>query len=102
MASRAMAFISLRAAVRGKPQTGLPPVKMSVQSGQGAVLRVYRTNDPLRVLAISPGSIDRLDISLDPGKTDIDIVPDGIGIMAVPHANVRRTMQPVSIDWTGY
>jgi hypothetical protein len=52
-----------------------------------AVLRVYRATDLNTILAISTGNPDRLDIPLDPGKTDIDIVKQNGEIVFVPHGS---------------
>jgi len=52
-----------------------------------AVLRVYRSVDLNSILAIDRGSPDRLDIPLDPGKTDIDVVKQNGQLVDVPHAH---------------
>jgi hypothetical protein len=50
-----------------------------------AILRVYRAADLNAILALNRGSPDRLDIPLDPGKTDIDIVRQNGQLVEVPH-----------------
>jgi hypothetical protein len=50
-----------------------------------AVLRVYRAADLNAILALNRGNPDRLDIPLDPGKTDIDIVRQNGQLVEVPH-----------------
>jgi hypothetical protein len=56
-----------------------------IASDDVAVLRVYRSADLNVILTLHPGDPNRLDIPLDPGKTDIDIVKRGGGLVAVPH-----------------
>jgi hypothetical protein len=50
-----------------------------------AVLRVYRAADLNAILALNPGSPDRLDIPLDPGKTDIDVSRQNGQLVETPH-----------------
>jgi hypothetical protein len=50
-----------------------------------AVLRVYRATTISGILAISRGNPDRLDIPLDPGKTDLDIVKQDGQMAEVVH-----------------
>jgi len=50
-----------------------------------AVLRVYRAVDLNAILGLSRGSPDRVDVPLDPGKTDIDIIRQNGQIADVPH-----------------
>ena len=52
-----------------------------------AILRVYRATDLNSILAITHGNPDRLDIPLDPGKTDIDIVKKDGQMAEVPHGS---------------
>jgi hypothetical protein len=54
-----------------------------------AVLRVYRAADMNQILALSRGNPDRLDIPLDPGKTDIDIVRQNGQLTYVPHGTEK-------------
>jgi hypothetical protein len=54
-----------------------------------AVLRVYDSVDMNMILAMNPGNVDRLDIPLDPGKTDIDILKHGTQLSAVPHSDAK-------------
>jgi hypothetical protein len=52
-----------------------------------AVLRVYRASDLNMILTLHRGSPDRIDIPLDPGVTDIDIVKQKGQIADVPHGS---------------
>jgi hypothetical protein len=52
-----------------------------------AVLRVYRATDLNAILAITHGNPDRIDVPLDPGKTDIDIVKQNGQLAEVPHGS---------------
>jgi hypothetical protein len=52
-----------------------------------AVLRVYRAIDLNAILAIDRGSPDRLDIPLNPGKIDIDIIKKDEQLTDVPHGS---------------
>jgi hypothetical protein len=54
-----------------------------------AVLRVYRAVDLNAILAIDRGSPDRLDLPLNAGKTDIDILRQDGQLVDVPHATTR-------------
>jgi hypothetical protein len=57
----------------------------TIASDDVAILRVYRAADLNAILALNRGSPDRLDIPLDPGKTDIDIVRQNGQLVDVPH-----------------
>ena len=57
----------------------------TIASDDVAVLRVYRAADLNAILALNRGNPDRLDIPLDPGKTDIDIVRQNGQLVEVPH-----------------
>jgi hypothetical protein len=54
-----------------------------------AVLRVYDSVDMNMILAMNPGNADRLDLPLDPGKTDIDVVKRGNQLADVPHSDAK-------------
>ena len=54
-----------------------------------AILRVYRAADLNAILSLNPGSLDRLDIPLDPGKTDIDIDRQNGQLVEVPQRHSR-------------
>jgi hypothetical protein len=65
--------------------TGHANLKGTFNGGDVAVLRVYRSTDLNTMLAIPRGNPDRIDIPLDPGKTDIDIVKQNGEMTFVPH-----------------
>jgi hypothetical protein len=48
---------------------------------------VYRASDLNMILTLHRGSPDRLDIPLDPGTTDIDIVKDKGLMIYVQHGS---------------
>ena len=50
-----------------------------------AVLRVYRAVDLNAILSLNHGSPDRVDLPLDPGKSDIDIIRQNGQLAGVPH-----------------
>jgi hypothetical protein len=54
-----------------------------------AILRVYRAVDLNAILSIDRGSPDRLDIPLDPGKIDIDIIRENGQLADVPHRTAK-------------
>lgn len=60
-------------------------VKGTIASDDVAILRVYRADDLNAILALGRGNADRLDIPLDPGKTDIDIIRQNGRLADVPH-----------------
>jgi hypothetical protein len=66
--------------------TGHTTLKGHIDADDVAVLRVYRASDLNMILTLHRGSPDRLDIPLDPGTTDIDIVKDKGQMADVPHA----------------
>lgn len=57
----------------------------TIASDDVAVLRVYRSVDLNSILAINRGSPDRLDLPLNPGKTDIDVIKKDGRLIDVPH-----------------
>jgi len=57
----------------------------TIASDDLAVLRVYRAADLNAILALNRGNPDRLDIPLDPGKTDIDIVRQNGQLVEIQH-----------------
>ena len=61
-----------------------------IASDDVAVLRVYRSADLNMILAMRPPNPGRLDIPLDPGKTDIDIVAKDGQLTEVPHHRAAR------------
>jgi hypothetical protein len=68
-------------------ETGHAVVKGTISANDVAVLRVYRATDLNAILALQRGSPDRLDIPLDPGKTDIDILKENGQLAQVPHGS---------------
>jgi hypothetical protein len=62
-------------------------LKGTLAPNDAAVLRVYRATNLNGILAISRGNPDRLDIPLDPGKLDIDIVKKNGQMAAVTHGS---------------
>lgn len=76
-------------------QAVIGPVKGKFAGGVTAYLRVYagdRTVDGL--LAVSPGSPDRIDIPLDNGRTDLVIHRESARLTATPAA--RNTGAPLT------
>ncbi|HEY1923196.1 MAG TPA: hypothetical protein VGG44_10645 [Tepidisphaeraceae bacterium] len=67
--------------------TGHTVLKGHIDSDDVAVLRVYRASDLNMILTLHRGSPDRLDIPLDPGVTDLDIVTAKGQIADIPHAS---------------
>ena len=67
--------------------TGHTTLKGHIDSDDVAVLRVYRASDLNMILTLHRGSPDRLDIPLDPGTTDIDIVKDKGLMIYVQHGS---------------
>jgi hypothetical protein len=65
-------------------ETGHTVLKGNIASDDVAVLRVYRAVDLNAILTLHYGNPDRLDIPLDPGITDIDIVKQSGQMAAVP------------------
>jgi hypothetical protein len=59
----------------------------TITANDVAILRVYRASDINTILSIPRGNPDRLDIPLDPGKTDIDIVKKNGQLADVPHGS---------------
>ncbi len=62
------------AKVDGKPSRSNP-----------VVLRAYRATDLNHILAISPGNPKRIDVPLNPGITDIDLVIEDGEFTTEPH-----------------
>jgi len=65
--------------------TGEVKVKAKIDKDNVAMLRVYNATDINGILAISRGSPDRLDLPLDPGKSDLDVVRVDGQLTLVPH-----------------
>jgi hypothetical protein len=66
-------------------ETAHTVLKGTIAKDDVAVLRVYRAVDLDVILTMHRGSPDRLEIPLDPGKTDIDVVKQDGQMMEVPH-----------------
>jgi len=66
-------------------ETGHTLLKGTIANDDVAVLRVYRAVDLNVILTLHRGNADRLDVPLDPGKTDIDIVKQNGQMTEVPH-----------------
>jgi len=66
-------------------ETGHAVIKGTIENNDVAILRVYRSTDLNAILAIARGNPDRLDIPLDPGKTDIDIIKQNGQLTQVSH-----------------
>src|SRR5271155_5728511 len=62
----------------------------AIASDDVAILRVYRAADLNAILALNRGNPDRLDIPLDPGKTDIDIVKENGQLVQLPHGSAAQ------------
>jgi hypothetical protein len=62
-------------------------IKGTIAPDDVAVLRVYRAVELNAILALSRGNPDRLDIPLDPGATDIDIVKQNGSMVEIPHGS---------------
>jgi hypothetical protein len=71
-------------------ETGHTVLKGTIAADDVAVLRVYRAVDLNVILTMTRGSPDRLEIPLDPGITDIDIVKQNGQMMEVPHGATTR------------
>jgi hypothetical protein len=59
-----------------------------------AMLRIYRSTDLNDILAIGRGSPDRVDLPLDPGLTDLDVMILNGQLVAEPHRGVSVRAQP--------
>jgi hypothetical protein len=70
--------------------TGHTTLKGHIDPDDVAVLRVYRASDLNMILTLHRGSPDRLDIPLDPGVTDIDIVKDKGHLIFVQHGTAPQ------------
>ncbi len=66
-------------------ETGHAVLTGTIANDDVAVLRVYRAVDLNAILTLHRGDADRLDLPLDPGKTDIDIVKQNGQMTDVPH-----------------
>jgi hypothetical protein len=71
-------------------ETAHTVMKGTIAPNDVAVLRVYRATTLSAILAISRDSPDRLDVPLDPGKTDIDIVKKDGRMVDVPHGTAVK------------
>jgi hypothetical protein len=60
-------------------------LKGTIARDDVAVLRVYRAVELDAILSLSRGNPDRLDLPLNPGRTDIDIVTKNGRLQEVPH-----------------
>jgi hypothetical protein len=67
--------------------TGHTTLKGHINPDDVAVLRVYKASDLNMILTLHRGSPDRLDIPLDPGTTDIDIVTEKNKLAEVQHGS---------------
>jgi hypothetical protein len=66
-------------------KTAHTTIKGTIAPDDVAVLRVYRAVELNAILSMSHDNPDRLDIPLDPGKTDIDIVKQNGQMVQIPH-----------------
>ena len=66
-------------------ETGHTVLKGTIANDDVAVLRVYRAVDLNVILTLHYGNPNRLDIPLDPGATDIDIVKHNGQMTEIPH-----------------
>jgi hypothetical protein len=60
-------------------------VKGDISNNNVAILRVYSATDIDGILAISRGSPDRLDLPLDMGRSDMDVVRQEGQLTIIPH-----------------
>jgi hypothetical protein len=67
-------------------------VKADISNDNVAILRVYSATDIDGILAISRGSPDRLDMPLDMGRTDMDVVRQDGQLTIIPHAPKPATL----------
>ena len=70
----------------GPGETGHTVLKGTIANDDVAVLRVYRAVDLNVILTLHYGNPDRLDVPLDPGATDIDIVKQNGQMTEIPHS----------------
>jgi hypothetical protein len=61
-------------------------VKGKIDGGNVAILRIYAATDIDALLAISRGTPDRLDMPLNTGKSDLDVIRQDGQLTAVPHS----------------
>jgi len=66
-------------------ETGHTVLKGTIANDDVAVLRVYRAVDLNVILTLHYGNPDRLDIPLDQGVTDIDVVKQKGQMTEIPH-----------------
>jgi len=66
-------------------ETGHTVLKGHIGNDNVAVLRVYRATDLNMILATNRGSPNRLEIPLDSGVTDIDIIKQDGQLASQPH-----------------
>jgi hypothetical protein len=66
-------------------ETGHTVLKGHIVPDNVAILRVYRAIDLNMILATNRGSPNRLDIPLDPGATDIDVIKKNDQLAYQPH-----------------
>jgi len=71
-------------------ETGHTVLTGTIGNDDVAVLRVYRAVDLNVILTLHYGSPDRLDVPLDPGATDIDIVKQNGQMTEIPHGARTR------------
>lgn len=60
-------------------------IKGKIDSNNVAILRIYAATDIDAILSISRGSPDRIDMPLDAGRSDLDVIRDDGQLAAVPH-----------------
>jgi hypothetical protein len=66
-------------------ETGEARTKGQFDPGVQAVVRVYRAQSMDAMLSMDRGTINRLDLPIAPGKTDIDITQVEGELQAQPH-----------------
>jgi hypothetical protein len=72
-------------------QSGEARVKARIDSNNVAILRIYGATDIDGILSISRGSPDRVDMPLDPGRSDLDAVRIDGQLTTVPHGRSPNT-----------
>lgn len=73
-------------------QAIIGPVKGKFDRGVTAFLRIYSGDRTIsELLAISPGSPDRIDVPLDNGRTDLVITREGTRLTATPATRSAHT-----------
>jgi hypothetical protein len=66
-------------------QSSEAKVKAKIDSDNVAILRIYAATDIDAILSISRGSPDRLDMPLDAGRSDLDVIRQDGQLTVVPH-----------------